>query len=126
MSEENKAVTVAQAIERLQRIADHRGADYPLMVAYDPGFATAGGTRGKSVLAIMEGFDWDARKVWLDLGTKLATPTEEFENVKKELNRAVDTIGWVHLAVNSKILPHESRVKAIKDTLVTYSKREKS
>jgi hypothetical protein len=114
-------MTVEQAVERLQVLASRSRRVQRLCVPYDPGFMTVGGTPAKLVRAIYPGIDWDASKMFVDLGERLKAPSDEQEKLRQELHRATNALGFVALALSSA-LPADAKLKAIKQTMDGYMK----
>ncbi|HDR9163633.1 TPA: hypothetical protein QDB28_004037 [Burkholderia vietnamiensis] len=114
-------MTVEQAVERLQVIASRSHREQRLCVAYDPGHATMGGTPSKLVRAIYPGFDWDASKVFIDLGERLKAPDEEQARYRQHISRAQHAIGFIGIALRSSLTP-EGKLKAIQGHYDAYTK----
>ncbi|MBN3839305.1 hypothetical protein [Burkholderia sp. Ac-20349] len=105
-------ITVEEAVERLAAIAERSHRTQRLCVAYDPGHATMGGTPSKLVRAIYPGFDWDASKVFIDLGERLKAPDDEQARYRQHMSRVQHTIGFIGIALRSSLTP-EGKLKAI-------------
>ncbi|MDF3833261.1 hypothetical protein P3W85_09925 [Cupriavidus basilensis] len=103
-------------LEQIRVISRH---DSILAIAYDPGYAVAGGRPFKPVVAIHPGFDWDAGRVFLDVGPKLMAPNEDLQRLKALVRDYAETIGYVSLALRDTQLGAEAKLQAIDRTIAS-------
>ncbi|RKP44766.1 hypothetical protein [Pararobbsia silviterrae] len=117
-------MSVAEASERLAAIAARARArrETRLVVPFDPGFASVGGTPAKNVVSIHEGFDWDAGKVFIEVGTpRLFAPTDAQERLRKTLERAQNTIACIGFALRSRASA-DGKLRIVKHHFDEYAK----
>ena len=114
---DRQPLPLAEAIRKLEHLHANDRRDSILAVTYDPGFATIGGKPFKPVLDIHPGIDWDAGRIFLDIGPKLMAPNEDLDKLKALVRDYSEAIGFVLLALRNTHLAPEARLQAISRTV---------
>ncbi len=114
-------LTVNQVIEQLPRIAKQHG-DNILVVGYDPGRITLGGSPYTPVTGLSIGFDWNHGKVFLQTEKKLGLAGDELEQLRNQINTAHESLYHVRRILDDKQLSDTQKFELIAETVVSTGK----
>ena len=95
--ETSPALTVDQLRERLDEISQAGGGASPVLLPYDPGHATIGGSPTRPLTGVNVGFDWDQGKVLLAIPERVGIIDAE---LRKRADRVDNALGRLLLAIN--------------------------
>lgn len=74
------ALTVDQLRARLDEISASGHGDCPVLLPYDPGYATIGSRPTQPLTGLSVGFDWDHGKVHLDVPARVGVVDRELRS----------------------------------------------
>jgi hypothetical protein len=103
---------VDELLEALQRQHDRRHGENIVAIPYDKGFATVGGSPYTSIEHVSAGFDWNKGKTFLTPEIPLGVTGDDFKKIKDDLRNAQERLAYIRMALTTKSLSPESKVKA--------------
>lgn len=87
-----EAITVNEAIEKLQAVANAGQGEHLLVVPYEPGRVVMGARAVQPVVHIGVGFDWDSGKVMLQTEEKLGPADERLKQIEARSTEVAETL----------------------------------
>lgn len=98
--------------------------DSLLVIPYNPGHSTVGGTPAVNVIGIHDGFDWDHGKTLLIPAQPLGIVGDKLQALRNRTNSTNDALFWVVKALTNKRLTDKERCtearKSIRDHFKSF------
>jgi hypothetical protein len=103
---------VDELLEALQRQHDRRHGENIVAIPYDKGYVTLGGSPFTTVQSVSAGFDWNNGKTFLTPETPLGATGDDLKKIKDDLRNAQERLAYIRMALTTKSLSSDAKVKA--------------
>ena len=114
-------LTVNELRKHLDEIAQNGGGDCPVMLPYDPGYATLGSRAMLPLLAVDKGFDWEANKVLLRLSERVSAQDKKLHARLSRQSNALMRVGMATSRLGDETLfSLEEQVKTFKNNVSKF------